>query len=67
MYLVTGATGNVGREMVDQLLGSGEKVRVFTRMPAKQPLGAIALKSPWAISQNQKALHGRFLMWMPHF
>jgi uncharacterized protein YbjT (DUF2867 family) len=31
MYLVTGATGNVGREVVSQLLARGEKVRVFTR------------------------------------
>ncbi|WP_437910573.1 SDR family oxidoreductase [Sorangium sp. So ce327] len=31
MYLVTGATGNVGKEVVDQLLSAGEKVRVFTR------------------------------------
>jgi uncharacterized protein YbjT (DUF2867 family) len=31
MYLVTGATGNVGREVVTQLLSSGEGVRVFTR------------------------------------
>ncbi len=31
MYLVTGATGNVGSAVVDQLLARGEKVRVFTR------------------------------------
>jgi len=31
MYLVTGATGNVGSKMVDQLLAMGKKVRVFTR------------------------------------
>lgn len=31
MYLVTGATGNVGREVVSELLNAGEKVRVFTR------------------------------------
>ena len=35
MYLVTGATGNVGSEVVAQLLASGEKVRVFTRDPGK--------------------------------
>jgi (4-alkanoyl-5-oxo-2,5-dihydrofuran-3-yl)methyl phosphate reductase len=34
-YLVTGATGNVGREVVAQLLADGHKVRVFTRDPAK--------------------------------
>ena len=35
MYLVTGATGNVGREVVSQLLAKGEKVRVFTRDATK--------------------------------
>ncbi len=31
MILVTGATGNVGSQVVEQLLARGEKVRVFTR------------------------------------
>src|SRR3984885_543351 len=35
MYLVTGATGNVGREVVTQLLAKGQEVRVFTRDAAK--------------------------------
>ena len=35
MYLVTGATGNVGSEVVNQLLAQGERVRVFTRNAAK--------------------------------
>ncbi len=35
MYLVTGATGNVGSEVAAQLLKSGEQVRVFARDPAK--------------------------------
>lgn len=35
MYLVTGATGNVGREVVSELLNAGQKVRVFTRDAAK--------------------------------
>ncbi len=33
--LVTGATGRVGREVVDQLVQRGAKVRVLTRDPAK--------------------------------
>jgi uncharacterized protein YbjT (DUF2867 family) len=35
MYLVTGATGNVGREVAAQLLARGEQVRVFTRDAGK--------------------------------
>lgn len=31
MYLIVGATGNVGSEVVDQLLADGRQVRVFTR------------------------------------
>ena len=34
-YLVTGATGNVGSELVEQLLASGQRVRVFVRDPRK--------------------------------
>jgi len=35
MYLITGATGNVGSEVVSQLLAQGQKVRVFTRDASK--------------------------------
>lgn len=35
MILVTGATGNVGRELVPQLLDVGEEVRVLVRDPRK--------------------------------
>ena len=35
MYLVTGATGNVGSELIGQLLEKGERVRVFVRDPRK--------------------------------
>jgi uncharacterized protein YbjT (DUF2867 family) len=35
MYLVTGATGNVGSEVVARLVADGEQVRVFTRDPGK--------------------------------
>ncbi len=31
--LVTGATGNVGRHLVEQLSGAGHRVRAFTRRP----------------------------------
>lgn len=35
MFLITGATGNVGSQMVNQLLAGGRQVRVFTRDTAK--------------------------------
>ncbi|HEY3454886.1 MAG TPA: NAD(P)H-binding protein [Bryobacteraceae bacterium] len=35
MYLVTGATGNVGSEVASQLLERGGQVRAFTRHPEK--------------------------------
>src|SRR2546429_7308448 len=38
MILVTGATGNVGREVVNLLLDGGEKVVAVTRNPAKAAL-----------------------------
>ncbi|WP_433241003.1 SDR family oxidoreductase [Streptosporangium sp. CA-135522] len=41
MILVTGATGNVGRNVIDQLISRGEKVRAIARDPgnAKLPDG----------------------------
>src|SRR5258707_12102865 len=38
MILVTGATGNVGREVVNLLLDGGEKVVAVTRNPATAAL-----------------------------
>jgi uncharacterized protein YbjT (DUF2867 family) len=38
MILVTEATGNVGREVVNLLRSSGEKVVAVTRNPAKAAL-----------------------------
>jgi uncharacterized protein YbjT (DUF2867 family) len=38
MILVTGATGNIGREVVNLLLDSGEKVAAVTRNPATAAL-----------------------------
>lgn len=42
MILVTGATGNVGREVVNLLLGDGVKVAAVTRKPAHAALPADA-------------------------
>src|SRR5262245_61326760 len=38
MILITGATGNVGREAVNLLLSSGEKIVAVTRHPATAAL-----------------------------
>ena len=38
MILVTGATGNVGRHVVEQLVAAGEKVRATTRRPEQAGL-----------------------------
>jgi uncharacterized protein YbjT (DUF2867 family) len=35
MLLITGATGNVGRELVNELDGTGAKIRVLVRDPAR--------------------------------
>lgn len=40
MILVTGATGTIGRGVVDLLLAQGEKVRALTRDPARSELPA---------------------------
>lgn len=37
MILVTGATGNVGRELTEQLLQSDQAMRILTRDPGKVP------------------------------
>jgi uncharacterized protein YbjT (DUF2867 family) len=43
--LVTGATGNVGRPLVDHLLNAGAHVRAVTRNPDAAPLGAEVVTS----------------------
>jgi uncharacterized protein YbjT (DUF2867 family) len=69
MYLVIGATGNVGSEVVKQLLAAGEKVRAFTRDVGKvaardgQVEVAIGdLTSPPTLAQAASGVEGIFLM-----
>ncbi|MGW0555405.1 NAD(P)H-binding protein [Streptomyces sp. NPDC002926] len=40
MILITGATGHVGRPLVDELLAAGRKVRALSRDPARADLPA---------------------------
>jgi nucleoside-diphosphate-sugar epimerase len=37
ILLVTGATGNVGKELVEQLVSVGQSVRILVRDPSKIP------------------------------
>jgi uncharacterized protein YbjT (DUF2867 family) len=69
MYLVIGATGNVGSEVVKQLLDAGEKVRVFTRDANKvaawdgQVEVAIGdLTAPGTVAKAALGVKGVFLM-----
>ena len=39
MILIFGSTGNVGRELVAQLVAAGEPVRAFTRAPQQFQAG----------------------------
>jgi uncharacterized protein YbjT (DUF2867 family) len=43
MIVVAGATGNVGRELVGQLVAMNQPVRALVRDPAKAPAGAAAV------------------------
>jgi uncharacterized protein YbjT (DUF2867 family) len=56
MYLVTGASGNVGGEIAKQLLESGEKVRVFTRNPEKLDNGLAKAEAVVGDFQNPETL-----------
>jgi uncharacterized protein YbjT (DUF2867 family) len=69
MYLVTGATGNVGSEIVKQFMANGVKVRVFTRDAAKvahwgdQVEVAIGdFTSPETFSKAVAGIEGVFIM-----
>ncbi|MFI7444291.1 NmrA family NAD(P)-binding protein [Nonomuraea indica] len=57
IILVAGATGNVGRPLVEQLLAEGHRVRALTRDPAKAnlPAGAEAVAGNLADSSTLAA------------
>ncbi|WP_066373809.1 NmrA family NAD(P)-binding protein [Herbidospora mongoliensis] len=61
--LVTGATGNVGRPLVTQLLAAGHEVRALTRNPEKAGLPDVVeivqgdLSQPSALFEGVEAAH----------
>jgi uncharacterized protein YbjT (DUF2867 family) len=69
VILVTGATGNVGRQVVTQLLDAGARVRAVTRDPASARLPAAAeviqadLSDPGSIRPHLPGVSSVFLLW----
>lgn len=69
MILVTGATGNVGRHVVSQLLHTGAAVRALTRNPdsAGLPSGVEVvrgdLSDPNTLEACLKGVDAVFLVW----
>jgi uncharacterized protein YbjT (DUF2867 family) len=65
MFLVTGATGNVGSELVSALAGAGERVRALVRTPREIP-GAEAvpgdLNHPTTLTEALAGVRGIFLL-----
>ncbi len=67
--LVTGATGRVGRAVVDQLLGAGLAVRALTRQPsaAKLPVAVEVVAGDLTIPESLEAalrdVSAVFLVW----
>lgn len=74
-YLVTGATGNIGRSVVLTLLSLGHKVHAFTRDPSSKAaqqlasIGAVLFKgnfwTPSAIQAAAQGCSGIFLLTIP--
>jgi uncharacterized protein YbjT (DUF2867 family) len=71
--LVTGATGRVGRVLIDQLLGAGVPVRALTRRPAAARLPAAVevvsgdLTAPESLDAGLQGVRAVFLVWTAPF
>jgi uncharacterized protein YbjT (DUF2867 family) len=69
MIVVTGATGNVGRQVVAQLMDRGERVRAITRDPGSAGLPAGVqvvrgdLADPASLEPHLKDADSVFLLW----
>ncbi|WP_029902110.1 NAD(P)H-binding protein [Nocardia brasiliensis] len=68
MILVTGATGTVGRALIEQLLATGERVRAVTRRPESARLPAAVevvraeLSDSAAVAVAMRDVHRVFLL-----
>ncbi|MEU0544969.1 NAD(P)H-binding protein [Nocardia sp. NPDC005978] len=62
MYLVTGATGIIGRPLVEELLSGGAEIRAITRDPQQAgfPVG-VETFAPEAIHTALRGIHGLFV------
>jgi uncharacterized protein YbjT (DUF2867 family) len=69
MILVTGATGNVCRQVVSQLMGTGARVRALTRNPSSAALPAEVdvvggdLIAPDTLDGHLEGVDAVFLVW----
>jgi uncharacterized protein YbjT (DUF2867 family) len=69
MILVTGATGNVGRHVVSELLAAGESVRALTRNPGSAELPEDVevvggdLVDPGTLDPALEGIESVFLVW----
>jgi uncharacterized protein YbjT (DUF2867 family) len=69
VILVTGATGNVGREVVAELLGAGVEVRALTRKPGSASLPADVevvqgdLSKPGSLTRALTGVTAVFFIW----
>jgi uncharacterized protein YbjT (DUF2867 family) len=67
--LVTGATGNVGRNVVSLLCGAGARVRAFTRnpdiagLPDSVEVVRVDLSDPSTLDDTLEGIDSVFLMW----
>ena len=69
LILVTGATGNVGRQVVSQLIGAGARVRALTRNPDSAGLPREVdvvrgdLSMPGTLDECLVGVEAVFLLW----
>jgi uncharacterized protein YbjT (DUF2867 family) len=66
MIMVSGATGNVGRQVVAQLCAAGVPVRALTRRDADFPAGVEVVRGDLRDPLDLRGVDAVFLMWPLH-